>query len=79
MMLTIILKIKIMIMTTGSGGLAVSKWLNISFIQEVISSTKAIEKYYPTDVVIELGRGGCQNNLFIRICRTRMTEYVPGQ
>ena len=46
----------VMIMTTGSGGLAVSKWLNISFIQEVISSTKAIEKYYPqTDVVIELG------------------------
>ncbi|MFW5647925.1 MAG: hypothetical protein ACOCG5_02445, partial [Candidatus Alkaliphilus sp. MAG34] len=31
----------IMIMTTGSGGLAVSKWLDISFIQEVISSTKA--------------------------------------
>ena len=46
----------VMIMTTGSGGLAVSKWLDISFIQEVISSTKAIEKYFPqTDVVIELG------------------------
>ncbi|NMA03902.1 MAG: 2-hydroxyglutaryl-CoA dehydratase, partial [Clostridiales bacterium] len=46
----------IMIMTTGSGGLPVSKWLDISFIQEVISSTKAIEKFFPrTDVVIELG------------------------
>lgn len=46
----------VMIMTTGSGGLAVSQWLDITFIQEVISSTKAIEKYYPqTDVVIELG------------------------
>ena len=46
----------VMIMTTGSGGLAVSQWLDIPFIQEVISSTKAIEKYFPqTDVVIELG------------------------
>lgn len=46
----------VMVMTTGSGGLAVSKWLDISFIQEVISSTKAIEKYFPrTDVAIELG------------------------
>lgn len=46
----------VVIMTTGSGGLAVSKWLNISFIQEVISSTKAIERFCPqTDVVIELG------------------------
>ncbi len=46
----------VMIMTTGSGGLAVSQWLDIPFIQEVISSTKAIERYYPqTDVVIELG------------------------
>ncbi len=46
----------VMIMTTGSGGLAVAEWLDITFIQEVISSTKAIEKHHPqTDVVIELG------------------------
>ncbi|QUH20008.1 2-hydroxyacyl-CoA dehydratase [Alkaliphilus sp. B6464] len=46
----------VVIMTTGSGGLAVSKWLDISFIQEVISSTKAIERFCPqTDIVIELG------------------------
>jgi len=44
------------IMTTGSGGLSVSKWIDISFIQEVIASTNAIEKFCPqTDVVIELG------------------------
>lgn len=46
----------VLVKTTGSGGLSVSKWLDISFIQEVVSSTNAIEKYYPhTDVVIELG------------------------
>ena len=47
---------KITIMVTGSGGLAVNKWLNIPFIQEVVSSTNAIKKIIPrTDVAIELG------------------------
>lgn len=41
---------------TGSGGLAVAKWLNVPFIQEVIAGTKTVEKYIPqTDVIIELG------------------------
>jgi predicted CoA-substrate-specific enzyme activase len=41
---------------TGSGGLSLSKWLNISFIQEVIACTEAVKTYIPqTDVVIELG------------------------
>jgi predicted CoA-substrate-specific enzyme activase len=41
---------------TGSGGLSVSKWLGINFIQEVIACQKAVETYIPqTDVVIELG------------------------
>lgn len=47
---------KIKVVITGSGGIDISKNLNVKFIQEVISSTKAIEYYYPkTDVVIELG------------------------
>ena len=38
---------------TGSGGLSVSQWLNIPFIQEVIASTTAVKKLIPqTDVVI---------------------------
>lgn len=46
----------ITIMTTGSGGLSVSNWLDIPFIQEVIASTNTIEKFYPrTNVAIELG------------------------
>jgi len=41
---------------TGSGGLSVSKWLGLNFVQEVIACQKAVETYIPeTDVVIELG------------------------
>lgn len=41
---------------SGSGGLAISKLLQIPFEQEVISGTKAIETFVPhTDVAIELG------------------------
>src|SRR5512138_3767840 len=44
------------IKVTGSGGLAVSHWLSIPFIQEVVASTTAVRKIIPqTDVVIELG------------------------
>lgn len=40
---------------TGSGALEISRLLNISFIQEVISCKKAVETLIPqTDVVIEL-------------------------
>lgn len=47
---------KVTIAITGSGGIDISTKLDIKFIQEVISSTKAIEYFYPqTDVVIELG------------------------
>lgn len=46
----------ITIMVTGSGGLAVSKWIDIPFIQEVVACTKAIKQKIPeTDVAIELG------------------------
>ena len=41
---------------TGSGGISVSNWLNIPFIQEVIAGIESIRKYIPqTDVAIELG------------------------
>ncbi|MBO3444851.1 2-hydroxyacyl-CoA dehydratase [Clostridium sp. CCUG 7971] len=46
----------ITIIITGSGGMDISKALNIEFIQEVICSTSAIQRFYPdTDVIIELG------------------------
>ncbi|MCL2490561.1 MAG: acyl-CoA dehydratase activase-related protein [Propionibacteriaceae bacterium] len=41
---------------TGSGGLSVAKIMGVSFIQEVVASTTAIERFFPqADVVIELG------------------------
>ncbi len=44
------------LVATGSGGISVSNWLDIPFVQEVIAGVKAIQKYIPdTDVAIELG------------------------
>jgi len=44
------------IMVTGSGGISVSRWLDIPFIQEVVAGVKAIETFLPDcDVAIELG------------------------
>ena len=41
---------------TGSGGLLLSQWLGIEFVQEVIASKTAVEAFIPrTDVAIELG------------------------
>lgn len=46
----------ITIKVTGSGGLSVSNFLGIDFVQEVIACTKTIESVIPdTDVAIELG------------------------
>ena len=43
-------------MITGSGGMAISKALDIPFVQEVISVSSSLELYAPqTDVAIELG------------------------
>ena len=44
------------VMVTGSGGISVSEWLGIPFIQEVIAGVEAIKTLIPeTDVAIELG------------------------
>lgn len=41
---------------TGSGGLLLAQWLDVTFIQEVIASKTAVETFIPqTDVAIELG------------------------
>lgn len=43
-------------MITGSGGLSISNWIGIPFIQEVIAVSGAIDKVIPqTDVAIEIG------------------------
>lgn len=48
--------IKFSALITGSGGLSISKWIGIDFVQEVIAVTEAIEKNIPqTDVAVEIG------------------------
>ena len=45
-----------LVAVTGSGGISVSKWLGIPFVQEVAAGTDAIKALIPqTDVAIELG------------------------
>ncbi len=44
------------LLTTGSGGLNVSRAIQVPFVQEVVAETEAIRRYLPdTDVIIELG------------------------
>jgi predicted CoA-substrate-specific enzyme activase len=69
----------ITIMVTGSGGISVSEWLGISFIQEVIASTGAIEAYIPqTDVVIELGGEDAKITYFDGGIEQRMNGTCAG-
>jgi predicted CoA-substrate-specific enzyme activase len=69
----------ISITVTGSGGLAVSNWLGVPFIQEVIAGTKAVEKYIPrADVVIELGGEDAKITYFTGGIDQRMNGTCAG-
>lgn len=47
---------EVTVLVTGSGGLAVSKWLHVGFIQEVVACAKTVKYLIPkTNVAIELG------------------------
>ncbi len=64
---------------TGSGGLSVSQWLNIPFIQEVIAATTAVKKLIPkTDVVIELGGEDAKITYFKGGVEQRMNGTCAG-
>ena len=64
---------------TGSGGLSVSQWLNIPFIQEVIAATTAVKKIIPqTDVVIELGGEDAKITYFKGGVEQRMNGTCAG-
>lgn len=70
---------RIAAMTTGSGGLAVSQWLNIPFIQEVIASTNTIQKFYcHTNVAIELGGEDAKITYFDGQVEQRMNGTCAG-
>jgi predicted CoA-substrate-specific enzyme activase len=64
---------------TGSGGLSVSKWLNLSFVQEVIACSKAVQTYIPeTDVAIELGGEDAKITYFRGGIEQRMNGSCAG-
>ncbi len=64
---------------TGSGGLSVSQWLNIPFIQEVIAATTAVRCIIPqTDVVIELGGEDAKITYFKGGVEQRMNGTCAG-
>lgn len=69
----------ITVMITGSGGISISKGLNVSFIQEVVAGTKTIQTFYPqTDVAIELGGEDAKITYFQDGIEQRMNGTCAG-
>lgn len=65
--------------TTGSGGLAVSRWLSVPFVQEVVASTTAVRRMIPrTDVAIELGGEDAKITYFRDGVEQRMNGSCAG-
>ncbi|MCQ2591898.1 MAG: 2-hydroxyacyl-CoA dehydratase [Treponema sp.] len=70
---------EVTVKVTGSGGLSVSQWLEIPFIQEVIAATTAVKKIIPqTDVVIELGGEDAKITYFKGGVEQRMNGTCAG-
>lgn len=64
---------------TGSGGISIAKSLGVSFVQEVIAGTKAIQRLYPkTDVAIELGGEDAKITYFTGGLDQRMNGTCAG-
>ena len=70
---------KFTISLTGSGAMSAANFLNLPFIQEVVSCKKAVEKYIPqTDVVIELGGEDAKIIYFDQFIEQRMNGTCAG-
>lgn len=66
-------------MITGSGGLTLSKHLNITFVQEVVAVSTALNDYAPqTDVAIELGGEDAKIIYFTGGVEQRMNGICAG-
>ena len=64
---------------TGSGGLALSKHLNIPFVQEVVAVSTSLQDYAPhTDVAIELGGEDAKIIYFTNGIDQRMNGICAG-
>ena len=67
------------VVITGSGGLALSKMLDIPFEQEVVSCSKAVEEFIPeTDVAIELGGEDAKITFYGATIEQRMNGTCAG-
>ena len=70
---------KFTISLTGSGAMSAAKFLDLPFIQEVVSCKHAVEKYIPkTDVVIELGGEDAKIIYFDKFVEQRMNGTCAG-
>lgn len=66
-------------MITGSGGLTLSKHLDVPFVQEVVAVSTALEDYAPqTDVAIELGGEDAKIIYFTNGIEQRMNGICAG-
>ncbi len=64
---------------TGSGAMSAASFLNLPFLQEVVSCKRAVEKYIPqTDVVIELGGEDAKIIYFDKFIEQRMNGTCAG-
>ena len=64
---------------TGSVAMSAAKFLDLPFIQEVVSCKRAVEKYIPeTDVVIELGGEDAKIIYFDKSIEQRMNGTCAG-
>jgi len=64
---------------TGSGAMSAATFLDLPFIQEVVSCKRAVEKYIPeTDVVIELGGEDAKIIYFDKFVEQRMNGTCAG-
>jgi predicted CoA-substrate-specific enzyme activase len=64
---------------TGSGGLMISQWLGIPFVQEVVAGTLAVDRVIPeTDVAIELGGEDAKITFFQGTVEQRMNGTCAG-
>lgn len=70
---------KFTLVATGSGAIALAKYLDIPFIQEVIACKNSIKEYAPsTDVAIELGGEDAKIIYFDQTIEQRMNGTCAG-
>jgi len=64
---------------TGSGGLTISEWLDVPFVQEVVAASRTVDVMSPnTDVAIEIGGEDAKIIYFKGVLEQRMNGICAG-